>query len=267
MERKILSKQDVTTVLVGFGLVIAVFVFSLTKSASDDAKKSAIADSHDISESKAPLPTMGTADLRALLAADSSTIRIADLRSDPDFRLEHVTGSVSAASPEQVSGIGVPDGGTLVLIPSGNVDTDRSVSDALSGSGKRYVFVNEGLSGWKVAGGTVVTEPNLSSPIDRSKVTLIKADAWKNLFAKNDIAYRILDVRPSDESSKGAVSGALNIPYSDLENRRVNIPIASNIALCAGNADDAFRGAVRLFDLGFFSVKALDGSCSDIVTR
>lgn len=268
MEQKILSKQDLVAVAVGFGLVIAVFVFFLVKGERKDTdKKDGPAIVSDDSSQKTPLPMLGVADLRSLLVTGSATMRVADLRSEADFRIEHVTGSILVTSPEGLSGVGVPENGTLVVIPSGSDDTDRTASEMLAKTGRRYTFLKDGLSGWKVAGGTVVTEPSLSSPIDRSKVTLIKADTWKAIFAKKEIPHRILDIRPIDESSKAAIPGALNIPYSELESRRNEIPPASNLALCAGNGDDAFRGAVRLFDLGFFSVKALDGGCSDIAAK
>ncbi len=267
MRQQILSRQDVTAVVVGFSLIVVVSSFFLLRGSFEDSKKTQSASDQSGTAKKVLLPFVAVLDLRTLLVTDAAAIRVVDLRTDSDFRLAHVVGSVLATSPDAVSAVSLPSGGTLVLIPSGNDDINQAVQEDLSKGERKFAFLKNGLSDWVSAGGTIVTEPNFSSAIDRSKVTFIKPVAWNDMIAKKDIRYRILDVRPSFESSKSAIVGALNIPFDELENRRAELPIASNIALCAGNTDDAYRGAIRLFDLGFFSVKTLDGACSDIAVK
>jgi len=259
------SRQDTVAVAVGFGLVIAVSAFFLLKGAKDTATETPVpvADS----STQKPLPMIATDDLRRLLIVDPSTVRIVDFRPAADFDAVHAVGSERFDTPDSLAGIVLPEDGTVIVIASGTADTDQAVSDVLTKAGKKFLFVKGGLSGWQEAGGSIIAEPNPASPIDRSKVTLITTDDWKKLFATKDIVYKILDIRPSTESAKSPVPGALAIPYTELETRRTELPVATNIALCAGNGDDAFRGAARLFDLGSFSVKALNGSCADIIGK
>jgi rhodanese-related sulfurtransferase len=265
MDRKPISKQDTLVVIIGFALIIAVSAFFLLKGLSTNPNPSNT-PAQDMTR-KTALVTIAVTDLRRMLITDTSVIRIVDFRPASDFDAEHAAGSIRLDTPDSLSGVSLPDGGTFVLIPSGNDVTDQAVSKALSDQGKKFVFIADGLTGWQTAGGVIVTQPNLSSPIDRSKVTLVSVADWKKLIATKDIVYRIINTRPTADSTKAPVPGALNIPYADLENRRAEIPVATNIALCAGSGDDAFRAAVRLFDLGSFSVKTLDGNCADIIGK
>ncbi|NTW90256.1 MAG: rhodanese-like domain-containing protein [Candidatus Moranbacteria bacterium] len=261
------SGQDMTAMVVGFGLVIATSVFFLLKGPSKSVKEDVAANTAGSTVTASPLQTMSVVEVRGILAKSISSILVVDLRSAGEFKSSHAAGSVSASSVADFGALPVPDGGTVLLISSGDAETDRRASDVAKAGGKKFAFIADGLSGWQSAGGAVVTEPSLTSPIDRSKVTFVKTDAWKEMFAQKDIVYRILDVRSTEDASRSPVPGSLGIPFTDLEKQRSEIPYASNIALCASNAEDAYRAAVRLFDLGFFSVMALDGACPDIVTK
>lgn len=256
-----------TAMVVGFGLVIATSVFFLLKGPSKDAKDDIVTNTAGSTSMASQLPTMSIVEVRGMLAKSASSILVLDLRTVDEFKSSHAAGSAPVSSIADFGALSVPDDGTLLLVSSGDADVDRRAFDAAKAGGKKFAFIADGLSGWQSAGGAVVTEPSLTSPIDRSKVTLIKAEAWKEMFTHKDIVYRILDVRSAEDVSKSRVPGSLGIPYADLERKRSEIPYASNIALCASNAEDAYRAAVRLFDLGFFSVKALDGACPDIVTK
>jgi rhodanese-related sulfurtransferase len=261
------SKQDMTVIAIGFGLVIATSVFFLLKGPTRNANDAMPDGTGESANTSSPLQTISVVEVRSILAKSAATIQLVDLRSADEFRLSHAAGSIVASSIQDFTTLSVPAGESILLISSGSADTDRKISDTIKAGGEKCSFIVGGLSGWQSAGGAIVTEPTLSSPIDRSKVTFIKADAWNDMFTKKEVLYRVLDIRSAEESAKSPLSGASRIPYADLEKMRSEIPYASNIALCASSAEDAFRGAVRLFDLGFFSVKALDGSCSDIIPK
>jgi len=265
MEQKMFSRQDTVAVVVGFSLVIAVSAFFLLKGTTQDTAKGITPTAE--APTQKPLPTIETDDLRNRLIADPSGMKVVDFRPATIFDSAHAAGSERLDTPGSLAGITLPKDGTIIVISSGNTDTDQAVSDTLTKSGKKFLFVKGGLVGWQEAGGFIVAEPNLSSPIDRSKVSLITVDDWKKLFATKNIVYKVLDIRPVADSAKAPVPGALAIPYAELEGRQAEIPVATNIALCAGTGDNAFRGAVRLFDLGSFSVKALDGNCADIIGK
>lgn len=263
MERQT-SAQDMVAVAIGFGLIVAISLFFLFKGSGDTNSVGSGITPDNESEKAASLPTMSVLEMRDALLRSESMLVVLDLRSPESYRAAHAAGSLSISTVSDIASVAVPDEGRLLLVPTGDAASDRAASESVRATGKRYSFMANGLAGWQAAGGAIVTEPDVASPIDRSKVTLIKSDAWKEMIAKKDIPYRILDVRSADESSRSPVSGAQNIPYDDLEERRADIPYASNIALCGSSVDAAFRGAVRLFDLGFFSVRTLDGNCSDI---
>ncbi len=261
--KRAVSEGDMAAILIGFGLVAAVFAFFLLKTMSEN-DEAAIGSAKGMADSAAPLPTISPDEVRTALITGRSSVSVADLRNGEDFQAAHVTGSVSVSDPSRLSEITVQDDGLLVLIPSENTETDHAALDALSETGHRFGLMKDGLLGWQAAGGTVVTEPNPLSPVDRSKVTLVPADRLRQEIGSVDTHRTIVDIRPAGISATGAPEGAIRIPYGELESRRDEIPVATNIVLCAENGDEAFRGGVRLFDLGFFSVETLDGSCVDL---
>ncbi len=263
MERRT-STQDMTVMAIGFGLVIATIFFFLLRKTPDDRTFGDRAMS-EATEGTFKPPTMEVDQVRTLLAKSRQGLTVVDLRPDDAYAMAHAAGSVHATTPERLSETELPNENTFLLISSEDIQTDRMISESLTATGKPHAFMKNGLMGWQASGGAVITEPDFSSPIDRSKVSFITTEAWKVMLEKKDVTYRIIDIRPSDSSTTEKVAGAIVIPYDELEKRRDDIPYASNIALCGTDAEHAFRGAVRLFDLGFFSVKALDGSCADIV--
>ncbi|HWQ59985.1 MAG TPA: rhodanese-like domain-containing protein [Candidatus Fimivivens sp.] len=262
-ETRMTSKQDSIAMLIGFGLVVIVLGFFAIKGSVTRQVTGSTGDDTRSASEKRSLPSLSVSDLRSMLTAGTPVI-VADLRSDSEFALSHAAGSIDIASPDQLAGLDVPEGGTVLLVSSGDASKDEGASEALSKKEVPYAFVADDLGGWIQAGGSVITAPNSSSPIDRSKVTFIDAATWKSLISQGEISYYPVDIRSSETSGKDRITGALNIPYHEIEKRRGELPVASNILLCADTADDAFNGAVHLFDLGFFSVRTLKGACSDI---
>ncbi|NTW15126.1 MAG: hypothetical protein HGA38_02010 [Candidatus Moranbacteria bacterium] len=256
------SRSDFVAILVGFGLVIAISAFFLFRG-NGERKEDLTLNTNGEASEKPSLPTISVAELRSRLVSSPKSLIVADLRSADAFRSAHAAGS-SLSSVTDIGSLDLPDDGLLILVPSGVADSDRKAADAASSHDTRIAFLANGLADWQSAGGAIVTDPNFSSPIDRSKVTLISPADWKSTVEAKETAYRVLDARESDVSATAPVQNAINIPYENLESRRSELPAATNIALCAGSPDEAFRAGVRLFDLGFYAVRTLDGSCSDI---
>jgi rhodanese-related sulfurtransferase len=248
-------------VLIGFGLVAAVFVFFLLKGMSKDGA-SPVSEA-TLPESSAPLPTIDPDELRKLLITDPSSVVVADIRNDEAFVTAHVTGSVFVSNLSRLSEIEVPENGMLAIIPAEDRERNRLALETLSETGNRYGLVKDGLAGWQAVGGTIVTKPDPFSAIDNSKVDFVTPENLRRKFSDGTIPYEILDIRAEEDVTpmNGTI---LRIPYAELETRRDEIPSATNIVLCAASEDDAFRGAVTLFDLGFFSVDTLRGSCENI---
>jgi len=248
-------------VLIGFGLVATVFVFFLLKGMSEESD---LPVSGSIpSESSTPLPTLDPDELRELLVADPSSVVVADIRNEEDFVTAHVAGSIFVSNLSRLSEIEVPESGLLAIIPSDDQERNRPALETLSETGNRYGLVKDGLVGWQVVGGRVITKPDPLSAIDNSKVDFVTPEDLRRKFSDGTIPYEILDIR--SERDITPMSGTiLRIPYGELETRRDEIPAATNIVLCAASEDDAFLGAVTLFDLGFFSVETLRGSCENI---
>ena len=256
MPQQPFSRQDLTALLVGFGLVLAVIVFFAVKSGTPDETETVITDGAMKAE-KPTLPMLDPTEARKKVLSKTPA-KVIDIRSEIEYQAAHVIDSVSVPADRLAEYFPAKEGDEILLI-SGQDDTaSAKAADILSGKNVRYAFIKGGVIGWEQAGGQLVSFGNPSSPSDRSKVTLLPAEAFRKAIEDNETPHAIVDLRNKEDFSKSHIPEAMNIPIAELERRRAEIPPATNIALYARDSLDAFQGAVRLFDFGMFSVKTLE---------
>ncbi|NTW13752.1 MAG: rhodanese-like domain-containing protein [Candidatus Moranbacteria bacterium] len=258
MEKQSIKKQDLLTMLVGFGLVIAVIAFFVVKGMFFKDKSD---DRTAVSVSQEQTGTFPVLDAKEILRKvfTSNPPRIFDFRSIDSYQAIHIPGS-TRMDADGVSKLDLLEGDEIFIIAPDTDENLQKIREALDSTKTRYASIKDGIVGWQSAGGTVITYGDPSSSADQSKVTLVTPDEFTVLLKGTEIRYRLLDVR----SGGTPVEGALRIPLNDIESRRDEIPPATNIALCGENGLEAFLAAVRLFDLGFYTVKTLDGGCAGV---
>lgn len=259
MQDRVFSRQDATAIIVGFGLVVVVVIFFAVKGMApekDDANAVAgVVEDH-------VLPSVDPAEAVRLSLAPGTTPVILDIRSDTEYQASHIPDSVSA--PAEKIDEYAPAGGTdIFLIPSRDAKLTEDAVAKLMGKGVHVSVIEEGIAGWEIAGGPVVSFGNPSSPTDRSKVNFVSMEAFKFIVEDRRILHMILDIRSAAAFAKSHIPESYNIPFSELEKRRDEIPPAINIALYGDDDLEVFQASTRLFDLGVFSVKTLDVNFSD----
>lgn len=244
---------------VGFLLVLAVIAFFLVKN-SLNGRESEIAAVEAEGERTVDVPAMSAEDaLRSIVS--SHPPKILDVRNETEYLALHIPDSVPV-TPDLIPGLPFRESDEVILIAS-DADVAALASEALSDLGIPHHLIEGGLPAWETIGGALVTYGNPSSTDDQSKVTMLTKDEFLALFGSGAIRYRILDIR-SDGTPLS--DDAIHIPFEQLESRRHEIPSATSLALCGDNGLQAFQAAVRLFDLGFVSVRTLDGNCQDLVS-
>jgi rhodanese-related sulfurtransferase len=122
-------------------------------------------------------------------------------------------------------------------------------------------YLRGGIPGWMEKGFPLVSWGG--SEEDNAKVKKITIDEIKNDAAANPDSLQFLDVRGKDNFAKEHIIGALNIPLSDLETRKNEIPVVKKIIVYSANESESFQAAVVLFDLNFFNVYQLDGGINE----
>lgn len=258
MQHNTSTRQDSIAVVVGFAVVIAVTgLFLMKRSLSSDKTPETVALGEKTVERKVP-----ALEVREVFRRVSSATppKIVDVRTRDEYDALHIPDSV-LTDPDAVGGLLIGEGEEILLVASDDISA-MTASEILTGIAVDHYVIEGGLPEWESIGGTLVTYGNPSSMKDQSKVEMLTKEDFVTLFSDPAAGYRLLDVR----SDAPQVPGALDIPLASLESRRDEIPAATNIALCGSDGLEAFQAAVRLFDLGFRSVKTLDGACPDVLT-
>lgn len=251
--------HDTLTILVGFGLVVAVIGFTVARNIVDRNRREETTENGILREAERRMMPLMDARNAVRTYRTKNAPAVLDFRDEASFEALHIPGS-TRVDADTIDTLDLEEGTEVLIVAAEDESSHESVISALERAKLRYSAITDGLPGWEAAGGSIITFGDPTSPNDHSKVTLVNADQFDVLLKQTDIRYRLLDVRSGTE----ALPGAIRIPTAELESRYEEIPPATNIALCGDNGLDAFQAAVRLFDLGFYSVRTLDGGCPTV---
>jgi rhodanese-related sulfurtransferase len=213
------------------------------------------------------VPSLKPSDVIQALSSRESAPEylLLDIRSEEEYRTEHVLGSRSM--PLEVIGsspLPTRAGSTkFVLISSGQEEGRALQAGRLFlENGLKSVFILQGgIEEWKSQGGRTLSFGDPQSFLDQSKVTFLKPDDLKKSLEQNG-RVTVVDTRPSESFAQGHIPGAVNIPLADLENRYSEIPLGKKIVVHGNSALEDFQAGVRLFDLHFFGAQVLEGGFS-----
>jgi hydroxyacylglutathione hydrolase len=116
-----------------------------------------------------------------------------------------------------------------------------------------FSYLKGGFSGWKSGYNATVSEGDPNSFLDQAKVKYISSDELNKIMGTEKNIY-LIDLRSNSQFTDGHIKGSANIPLNNLENEENKIPLGKKIVLYDTDGLGAFKGAVRLSDLGFFNV-------------
>lgn len=188
-------------------------------------------------------------------------IELLDVRSVSSFNQEHMPNS-RHTDDREIEKMESADGNkdqTIVLIGLGNSDLSvKQYHQVLSEAGYINVYLlSGGFDAWKTDNQNTVSEGDPTSFSDRAKIDYLSPDALKAIQEKSAGSMFLIDVRPSADYSKEHIAGATNIPLSELESRKKDIPLSRKLIVYGNGNLDSFQGGVRLFDLGFPNCRTL----------
>lgn len=121
---------------------------------------------------------------------------------------------------------------------------------------RKAFYLEGGFSDWKNQGYPTISDGDPYSINDQSKVTYISSDELKTAL-ENKENIQIIDLRKDIPFADGHIRDSMNIFLGDLENKRNEIPSGKKIILVDNDGLWAFKGAVKLFDMGIFNVFSL----------
>lgn len=251
------NKKNATAMLIGFGLIILIAIFSIFKPFShtkNNARQNgAVPLSQDLSVAK----QIGSVDLLKKIQ-NEEPLNILDIRNSVEFQKEHILDSQNVPADAFSPGMeNLDKNKNYVVVDDGSDNIGQVLAGNMAGSGfKNVSSLTEGFLGWKNKLNPTVSAGDPNSFVDQSKVNYINSDQLKDLMLAESNLY-IIDVRKSDAFAQGHLKGAVNIFLDDLEKRRREIPIGKKIILYDTDGLWAFQGAVRLFDMNILNVSAL----------
>lgn len=241
-----------------FGFILIVIVVLATFLRPEMKKKEATTTEP---ENQIALPVISAKEAQ-LKIKNKENIKIIDIRDEINYKNEHIIDSISA--PAENFGqfdIFTNNNGNIVYILSysGNEKFNEQFAQKLRENNiGNFSFISGGLEEWKNGNGQTISYGNPNSFTDQAKVNFISPDDLKNITDNNYPGF-ILDIRSRELFSQGRIKNAVNLPLDEIEKRRQEIPLFKEIFLYGENETEEFYAGVRLFDLGFFAARILDG--------
>jgi len=196
-----------------------------------------------------------------------SEIFLVDISNPEDFSRGHIAESVNTPAEmlnrDFLNNLGATETADVFIINQGNnlEELAIAVNEAISAGFSNAKYLRGGISGWREKGYPLVSSGG--SENDRAKVKKITFDEIKKEAETNPDLLQFLDVREQGAFSKEHIIGSINIPISELESKRGEVPILKKIIVYGDNENESFQAAVILFDLNFFNAYQMSGSIEE----
>lgn len=113
-----------------------------------------------------------------------------------------------------------------IILYSDNAAEAEAAFATVRGWGyKNAVVLQGGIDAWTAMGSTLMEKPLDKIAYEpKPRPGSIAIDKFKDIAAGKDPGAIILDVRGADETAEGMISGAINIPVTELEARTGELP-------------------------------------------
>ena len=198
---------------------------------------------------------------------DKSKVFLVDISAPDDFKRGHIALAVNVPVEKLdnnfLASLGAEKTANIFLMNQGSdlAGLATVVNKVVSDGFVNAKYLRGGISGWIEKGLPLVSLGG--SEEDNVKVKKITIDEIKNDAGSTPDLLQFLDVRSKDDFAKEHIVGALNIPLTELETRKDDIPAVKKIIVYGSDENESFQAAVTLFDLNFFNVWQMDGGINE----
>lgn len=255
MENK---KNTNIAVAIGFILILLIAAITIIRPQFSKKTTTKITPAENNKDSSSKDPKQITGDELLKLITSNKKLVIIDVRAEDAFKQEHLANSQNISLDSIEAKVSTLDKNKdYVIVDSGAQEGMNIALQLFPQKGlKNTYYLQGGFPDWKQTNNPTVSAGDPNSFVDQSKVTYIKSEDLKTLMEK-DTNLLLIDLHNADDYKKEHLKGAVNIPLSELENRKNEIPLGKKIVFYDKNGLWAFQAAVRFFDLGFFNTLAL----------
>jgi rhodanese-related sulfurtransferase len=258
------ERQSSKAILVGLLLITLVGLFAsrhlIVRRFSDEPT----AETTAAPSSDTDIPWIGpTEAFQKWLARDGALF--ADIRPHEDFELSHIPYSRTVTLDDLRDIQPDEEKPLIVVTASGDAAAAREANALLMERSFPYFFLTGGLEQWAFEGKPTISFGNPNSFVDQSKVTYLPPAELKTFLETHGSPIQFLDVRTRGEFLTKHVKNALNIPVNSIEAEHDQLPVGRTFVIYGANEVEAFRAAVKLFDLNVSTARVIRGSFADIV--
>jgi hydroxyacylglutathione hydrolase len=257
------EKNQHNVFVIGFSLIVVVILWFLLKPFVSNWKSGQTGkDEQKANEEILKAPSVMPDDLFKKIQ-DKSKIVLADISSPDEFSRGHIATSVNVQSDKMDKdffvALGADRTADIFIVNQGDnlADIATKVNEIISDGFVNAKYLRGGIPGWREKSYPLVSFGG--SDEDSAKVKKITIDEIKKDAQITPDILQFLDVRENNNFAKEHIVGAINIPFSELETRKNEIPALKKIIVYGSNEIDGFRAAAGLFDLNFFNIYQMDG--------
>lgn len=262
------KNQEKKALTIGFTLILLLILFTFIKPYFN---KNRVTNNGAATQNKIQdYPQISSSDLETKIR-NKENMQIIDIRANDFYGSEHIVDSLNVPLEELGNKNMDVDPNKLIVILSEGSDADKAneyqaIQLIKSKGFKNAEALSGGMISWKKNYGQTISWGDPSSFVDQSKVTYISPENLKKYLSDGNSAF-ILDVRSPSSFSGGHIANAVNIPLSDLEKRKNEISAVKNIFVYGDTELQGFQAAVKLYDLNFLPVQALQGGLSSWISK
>ncbi|MFA6047706.1 MAG: rhodanese-like domain-containing protein [Parcubacteria group bacterium] len=254
MEKKENSQK---VIVLGIGLIILVMVFTVVRPYIFKNKNNSASKEAPTQKTSDSMLEISGADLWQKIN-NKEKVKIIDVRDQESFNLSHIIDSQNFQAENLAQNIDSWDKNySYVLVDDLGDPKMADLAQNIRSRGIKDVkYLASGIASWRNENRPVMTDGDPFSFDDQAKVQYITADDLKKgLEQKPNII--IIDLRKDQAFSEGHIKDSINIYLGDLEAKRKEIPSGKQVILVDNDGLWAFKGAVKLFDMGILNVLAL----------
>jgi len=241
----------------GIGMIILVMVFTVARPHLFKNKKAIAPKTEPIEQVNDPSLEINSEHLWEKIN-NKENIKIIDIRDEESFNLSHIMDSENFPAGNILDNIGGWDKKpSYVLVDDLGEVSMADLAQTIHSYGINDVkYLVGGIANWRNENRPVLNDGDPFSFADQAKVQYITADDLKKGLEEN-AEVTIIDLRKDKTYAVGHIKDSKNIYLGDLEAKRKEIPSGKQIILVDNDGLWAFKGAVKLFDMGILNVLAL----------
>ena len=259
MENEEKNKKYLTAGFIGLFLILVVALVTIFRSNLSPEENLNKISPVDFTKERSPLEdkAIEAKDLMNKIIQRENLV-ILDVRSEEEYKKEHLADSVNIPFVDfQEKATSLQKNKTYIILDDDYAESSLlAMQVLLENKILNTFYLIGGFSSWKAQYYPTISSGDPNSFVDQSKVKYIKSDKLKELMDQDPNLY-IIYLGNSEAFKLGHIKGAQNIFLDDLEKEKSKIPLGRKIVLYDNNGLWAFMGAVRLYDMGFFSILAM----------